>query len=697
MSYYSRKNKGRFANRMPKYERDIEDTKNITYAKELIDEDRGIKRIVQYVDDPEKSYALARVRKMSETSKSRRNSPKNSDEELENTEKNRLLFKEQKYEEEEPVRKKDNYFNRKKVHFGEKNNNNTIDNIKIKRITDIDDYKAKNNTVEPKEQVHTINEYKPKKNRIYQTHENTNQNEDNDNNRNVVSSYRTKKNRWNDYKYDNKSRNENSNDSDINNYKAKFNTIDNDYDLKNAQVIESHHNKDKIVVNEYRTHSQDKRNLKNYKIEYVWDKNINRLVEKRIYLDEDPNKKDNKNDENDENENEYKYNKPKEYSSKYGNRFNRYGDKNNEEKYDDKFTEEPKEDVGKKYNFKKSRNYQEFKKPIRKNDDDEDKIKEKEKEKEDENEKLRYKPYRRKYNQSKPVENKEEEKPKEKTEARERDSKSVEVRKRFGNCQVIFKKINKDNKPNDGNKNNDKTRFYRKEKLFPINNDKEKEKEKPNYQIKNNANNNPMNKIYKKRQFILEKDDDFISKIPKTSAREGKKYSKRPQNSLLDDPNTKVVYSKKIIDEKKPDKKEVKEILIEQNYNDDKDPNNVTKKNIRIQITTENLDDEGDDKIKNKAYKRYTKGKDNLDDDKFRKKDIVQSVDDINEIIYNNNDLKNFTDVNKFEIKPGEFGQDKPYYKKEVQIEEITETGPNDGEVKTFTKTQERYEEELDK
>jgi hypothetical protein len=345
--------------------------------------------------------------------------------------------------------------------------------------------------------------------------------------------------------------------------------------------------------------------------------------------------------------------------------------------------------------FRKKKSPKEIKKKKEKADLDkkEDKEEEKEKEKEDENEKLRYKPYRRKYNQSKPVENKEEEKPKEKTEARERDSKSVEVRKRFGNCQVIFKKINKDNKPNDGNKNNDKTRFYRKEKLFPINNDKEKEK--PNYQIKNNVNNNPMNKIYKKRQFILDKDDDFISKIPKTS--EGKKYSKRPQNSLLDDPNTKVVYSKKIIDEKKPDKKEVKEILIEQNYNDDKDPNNVTKKNIRIQITTENLDDEGDDKIKNKAYKRYTKGKDNLDDDKFRKKDIVQSVDDINEIIYNNNDLKNFTDVNKFEIKPGEFGQDKPYYKKEVQIEEITETGPNDGEVKTYTKTQERYEEELDK
>ena len=703
MSYYSRKNRERFANRIPKYERDLENKKNESYSTKLIDEDRGIKRIVQYVDDPDNSSALARVRKMSETSKSRRNSPKNSDEELENTEKNRLLFKDQKFEEEEPVRKKDHFFNRKKVHFGEKNNNNTIDSIKFKRITDMDDYKDKNNTMEPIEQVHTLNEYKPKKNRRFQRHEDTNKNDDNDNDnsRNAVSSYRAKNNRWNAYKYNNNSRTDNTNDSNINNYKNKFNTLDNDYDLKDAQVVESHHNKDKIVVNEYRTHSQDKRNLKNYKVEYVWDKNINRLVEKRIYLDEDPNKNDNNNDED---EDEYKYIKPKEYGSRYGNKFNRYEDKDKEKKYDDKFAEEPKEDEMKKYNSKNNRNYQEFKKPIRKYDDeDKAKEREKEKEKEKENEKERYKPYRRKYNQSKPVENKDEEKPKEENESKEKDSKIVEIRKRLGNCKVIFKKINKDknknNKLNDPDKSNDNTRFYKKPKVFPI--DNSKKEEKPNYQIKNQVNTKPMNKVYKKRLFTLDKDkdDDLKPKMPKKVEGGEKKYSKRPQNALFDDPNTKVVYTKKIIDEKKPDKKEVKEILIEQN--DDKDPDNFTKKNIRIQITTENLDDEGNDKIKNTAYQRYNKGKDSFDDDKFRKKDLIQSVDDINEIIYNNNDndFRNFTNVNKYEIKPGEFdqAQDKPYYKKEVQTEEITEIGPNGEEVKTITKTEERYEEENDK
>lgn len=46
--------------------------------------------------------------------------------------------------------------------------------------------------MEPLEQVHTFNEYKPKKNRLYQRHEDTNKNDDEDNSRNVVSSYRAK-------------------------------------------------------------------------------------------------------------------------------------------------------------------------------------------------------------------------------------------------------------------------------------------------------------------------------------------------------------------------------------------------------------------------------------------------------------------------------------------------------------------------
>lgn len=40
------------------------------------------------------------------------------------------------------------------MHFVEKNNNNIIDYIKIKRITDIVEDKVKNNTLGPIEQIH---------------------------------------------------------------------------------------------------------------------------------------------------------------------------------------------------------------------------------------------------------------------------------------------------------------------------------------------------------------------------------------------------------------------------------------------------------------------------------------------------------------------------------------------------------------
>ena len=73
-------NKNRASNRIPKYQRSLEDNKNNLYSSNKIDDNKITKTIVQYQDDPEKSSALARVRKMSEQSKSRKNSPKNSDE-----------------------------------------------------------------------------------------------------------------------------------------------------------------------------------------------------------------------------------------------------------------------------------------------------------------------------------------------------------------------------------------------------------------------------------------------------------------------------------------------------------------------------------------------------------------------------------------------------------------------------------------
>ena len=65
-----------------------------------------------------------------------------------------------------------------------------------------------------------------------------------------------------------------NNDSFEKNYAKKFNNVDDGYDVKKDTIIEKNHHKDKIIVNEYHTRSTDKRNLKKYKTEYVWDKNI---------------------------------------------------------------------------------------------------------------------------------------------------------------------------------------------------------------------------------------------------------------------------------------------------------------------------------------------------------------------------------------------------------------------------------------
>ena len=86
----------------------------------------------------------------------------------------------------------------------------------------------------------------------------------------------------------------------VNDMRSSYNPgLTEEYKQKNNVTVENLHNKDKIVVNEYRSKSKDKKQLQKYKTEYVWDKNINRLVEKRIYDDE--NEDDNKNIKNNKN------------------------------------------------------------------------------------------------------------------------------------------------------------------------------------------------------------------------------------------------------------------------------------------------------------------------------------------------------------------------------------------------------------
>ena len=91
----------------------------------------------------------------------------------------------------------------------------------------------------------------------------------------------------------------------------RFDSITEEYKMKNNLSIETINNKEKVIKSEYRHKDNDgKKKLKTYKTEYFWDKMINRLIEKRIYIDENEEPKVN-----------YKNN---EYRTNTFNPFNKY-------------------------------------------------------------------------------------------------------------------------------------------------------------------------------------------------------------------------------------------------------------------------------------------------------------------------------------------------------------------------------------
>ena len=101
----------------------------------------------------------------------------------------------------------------------------------------------------------------------------------------------------------------------VNSISYKFDTITEEYKKRNNLTVEKINNKEKIVKNEYGKYNNknnEKKKLKTYKTEYFWDSIINRLVEKRIYLDE-----------NDTSKGPYKSNNTY-YSNNTFNPFNKY-------------------------------------------------------------------------------------------------------------------------------------------------------------------------------------------------------------------------------------------------------------------------------------------------------------------------------------------------------------------------------------
>ena len=96
--------------------------------------------------------------------------------------------------------------------------------------------------------------------------------------------------------------------SEINKYKTskkeytprnapyEYDTLIEEYKKRNNLTVENINTKEKIIKNEYRNKNKAKKLLKTYKTEYFWDKTINRLVEKRIYLDDNESNKTVNND-----------------------------------------------------------------------------------------------------------------------------------------------------------------------------------------------------------------------------------------------------------------------------------------------------------------------------------------------------------------------------------------------------------------
>ena len=102
----------------------------------------------------------------------------------------------------------------------------------------------------------------------------------------------------------------------VNSISYKFDTITDEYKKRNNLTVEKINNKEKIIKNEYSNKNPNKKHLKTYKTEYFWDKMINRLIEKRIYIDE--------NDKEKEKEEPKSNNRSNKYSNNTFNPFNRY-------------------------------------------------------------------------------------------------------------------------------------------------------------------------------------------------------------------------------------------------------------------------------------------------------------------------------------------------------------------------------------
>ena len=712
MAYFPHNRKDKFENpRLNRFEDNYQTSKSRNYSPE--DKDKITQRIIRYFEDPKEAKALAEIKNLSNKAKKSSKNVRSSfgnfignDNLKNNTELNRVMFKDEggNYQLEQSNAR--DPFKRRKFKFSTqryvpKNKNlSLIDEIRMKQ--------NENNEDEENAQ------YKRKKdNRLIRFSIDTDSIEVNNKNKNNNSSTSKPNSSFRRYK---KLKSENitkprfrerkqevkaKNDDDskkIEIVEGSFNEIPEEYKAKNNATVENLNNKEQIVINEYRTKGRNA--PKNYKTEYVWDKSINRLVEKRIYLD--------KNELNDNNNTEdRKYNNN---SVKYRNRYKRYDDDNddNRAKKDYKYENEEKEEKKRdnlKYNINR-----------------------------------KYKNYDPNNNENK---NKDE---------NENEDNKIEVRKRFGNSAVILKKDNKtknDKNPNQFNDNKG-NRFYKRYRNYKTENkgeEKPKQEEiiiekttviekveKSKYETpekqKENTNEKPR-RIYKKRLNNLMINDDvdetgknYEKNLTESNPIREHKYNKRPYYQPME-PSSKTIYTKKKISEEIPKKEpiekknernvekyeEKKPVEVEEKEKDEpkkkfekKVPkvnpySKYKKKNMRIKTGQDDSDEEIEErkpKVYNTAYNNYIKNKRKANDKKAHKaRTTSELIDDLEKIenynantylnddlleLYDNmheqcNDFKNdifYTNINSFEVNVGEFDKYKiPFLKKKTNAEDL--------------------------
>ena len=735
MAYFPHNQEDEFENpRLNRFEDNYPVSKSRNYSPD--NKDKITQRIIRYFEDPKEAKALAEIKKLSnKAKKSSKNVRSNfgdfigTDDLKNNTELNRVMFKNEgnDYELEQPnVR---DPFTRRKFKFSTqryapKNKNMTlIDEIRNKQNENNNDednthYKHKNNRIIrfSIDNGYDNNNDKKEANNINKNYNNNTSKPESHHASNFRKYKKLKSEniirpRFGEKKPDTKSINDGQKKIEI--MEGAFDNIPDEYKAKNHATVENLHNKEQIVINEY--HTKNKNAPKNYKTEYVWDKSINRLVEKRIYLDKNEINNDNNNN-NDKNEGR-KYNNN---SVNYRNRYKRFDDEDdnrNKKDYkpenEEKDEKEEKRKINLKYNIGK-----EYKdKNINKNKD------------EDEDNKIGE---RKRFDNSSAILNKEMKNKIEKEE-KERDSdpnqNNVNKGNRFYRRYRNYKTENKEEeKPKEVEIVIEKKTIVESfDKTINETPQKEKEKESPN--------TSPNRRIYKKRinNLVINKNknenENNDKKPTEPSPKVEHKYSKRPYYKPIED-LSKTIYTKKIISEETipkkegvfPEKKYEKKInkyeeikpfefeeKVEPEKKFEKKEGKVSginpytkykKKNIKIKALQDEVDDEIEDKkpkvYNNTAYSNYIKNKGSRNDKHKAARTTSELIEDLEKIenynvntylknddlleIYDNindqfNDFKNnifYTNINSFEVNVGEFDKYKiPFLKKKKNAEDL--------------------------